>query len=61
MKYEALRRIKRKVGEKMPMPICFVDGKECTGKIVLGALSCDASVFVDGYGNKTVSRCPRLK
>jgi hypothetical protein len=51
----------RKVEAKMPLPICFVDGKVCTGKFVAGAPSCDVSVFSDGHGNKTVSRCPRLK
>lgn len=70
MKYETLRRIKRKVGnprkvvvvhdELCEAPICFVDGKVCTGKFVLGAPACE-SVMNGICGDDTIFRCPRLK
>ena len=44
----------------MKRPMCPFDGKECTGKFVFGAPSCDMGVF-DSDGVKTGSRCPRLK
>ena len=73
MKYETKRRIechKQKIGKvavvcnvkgESSLPICFVDGKVCTGKIVLGMPSCSGSSFGVGFGDKTVYRCPRLK